>query len=526
MEDRRTTTVVFLDIVGSTRVAADLGDARFRELLLRFARIVRGAARANGGHEEDHAGDGFFLTFRDPAPAIAFARRATEDVRPLGIELRVGIHTGETERVGKKRQGIAVVIGARVMALAGPGEILVTSTTKELATGGRFGFEPVAAHELKGVPGTWQVWAVATADGRALSRPLPPREAAERLRSIEPTGQRRRDRRWLVAIGGMIALAAIAIATGAASGPDAPPEPSPSAPVDVPPGTVLQLDPETLAVRSAIRVVPLQLGTTVRHTVHPLVAGQGSVWVIRGKVLIQLDPVDGDERGRPALGIGNPVSINVASGADAVWVMADVELVRINPGSGEAGTVLEIERPASPTGTPTWTTDVAATTRHVWIGTSDGHLVRFDAGTRRTTRTVVPGAIDAIAAGPDSVWTTDVVAGTITPFDPRSLRPGPSVEIQGGADDVAVDGPDAWVLSRASGQVSPVLDGDPSAPIRVGSDPTSIAIGFGAVWVGDEDGLLRRIDVDTLQLTSHRIGGSIRAIAVDDDTDSLWVDVR
>jgi class 3 adenylate cyclase len=137
-------------------VAAELGDARYRELSSRFNRCVRASLKRFGGKEEDHAGDGFFATFPQPDQAIRCAAALSEEVRSLGIEIRSGIHTGQTEDQAGKTHGIAVVIGARVMSLADAGEILVTSTTKELTTGSGFGFEDFSAHELKGVPGTWQ----------------------------------------------------------------------------------------------------------------------------------------------------------------------------------------------------------------------------------------------------------------------------------------------------------------------------------------------------------------------------------
>ncbi len=151
MPERRIATVLMLDVVGSTHIAAQLGDARYRELSSRFNRLVRVALKRFGGKEEDHAGDGFFATFSQPDRAIRCAMALAEEVRGLGIEIRSGIHTGQTEDQAGKTHGIAVVIGARVMSLADAGEILVTSTTKELVTSG-FDFENFSAHELKGVP--------------------------------------------------------------------------------------------------------------------------------------------------------------------------------------------------------------------------------------------------------------------------------------------------------------------------------------------------------------------------------------
>ena len=182
MPGRRIATVLMLDVVGSTHVAAELGDARYRELSSRFNRSVRASLKRFGGKEEDHAGDGFFATFPQPDQAIRCAAALAEEVRSLGIEIRSGIHTGQTEDQAGKTHGIAVVIGARVMSLADAGEILVTSTTKELTTGSGFGFEDFSAHELKGVPGTWQVFGVTAVDGAERGLPLPAAEAAEPAR--------------------------------------------------------------------------------------------------------------------------------------------------------------------------------------------------------------------------------------------------------------------------------------------------------------------------------------------------------
>ncbi len=203
MPERRIATVLMLDVVGSTHIAAQLGDARYRELSSRFNRLVRVALKRFGGKEEDHAGDGFFATFSQPDRAIRCAAALAEEVRSLGIEIRSGIHTGQTEDQAGKTHGIAVVIGARVMSLADAGDILVTSTTKELVTGSGFGFEDFSAHELKGVPGTWQVFAVTDLNGEQRARPLPAAEAAERRAAIAAVGPARAaapigtDRRWL-----------------------------------------------------------------------------------------------------------------------------------------------------------------------------------------------------------------------------------------------------------------------------------------------------------------------------------------
>jgi pimeloyl-ACP methyl ester carboxylesterase len=161
--DRVLATVLFTDIVDSTRRAAELGDRRWRELLEAHHDEVRRELERYRGHEVDTAGDGFLATFDGPARAIRCACAARERVRALGIELRVGLHTGECELLGEKVRGIAVHTGARVLGEAGPGEVLVSSTVKDLVAGSGIVFEDRGVHELKGVPGEWRLYAVGDA---------------------------------------------------------------------------------------------------------------------------------------------------------------------------------------------------------------------------------------------------------------------------------------------------------------------------------------------------------------------------
>jgi class 3 adenylate cyclase len=158
--DRILATVLFTDIVGSTEKAAKLGDRGWRELLLTHHERIRHELSRFRGSELDTAGDGFFATFDGPARAIRCACAATDAVRDLGIEIRAGVHTGECELVDGKVGGIAVVIGARVSAAAGPGEVLVSSTVKDLVAGSGLAFTDRGDAELKGVPGEWRLYAV------------------------------------------------------------------------------------------------------------------------------------------------------------------------------------------------------------------------------------------------------------------------------------------------------------------------------------------------------------------------------
>jgi class 3 adenylate cyclase/pimeloyl-ACP methyl ester carboxylesterase len=160
--DRVLATVMFTDIVDSTVKAVELGDRRWKELVEQHHAHVRGFLARYRGRELDTAGDGFFAAFDGPARAIRCATAIEEAVHPLGIEVRAGLHTGECEMIDDKPGGVAVVIGARIGALAGSGEVLVSQTVKDLVAGSGLTFEDAGEHELKGVPDRWHLYRVAS----------------------------------------------------------------------------------------------------------------------------------------------------------------------------------------------------------------------------------------------------------------------------------------------------------------------------------------------------------------------------
>jgi pimeloyl-ACP methyl ester carboxylesterase/class 3 adenylate cyclase len=158
--DRSLATVLFTDIVGSTERAAELGDRGWKQLLEEHHRRVRGQLARFRGVEVDTAGDGFFATFDGPARAVRCARSLIDAVAALDVEVRAGVHTGEVETIDGKVGGMAVVIGARVGALAGPSEVLVSQTVRDLVAGSGLAFEDAGEHELKGVPERWRLYRV------------------------------------------------------------------------------------------------------------------------------------------------------------------------------------------------------------------------------------------------------------------------------------------------------------------------------------------------------------------------------
>jgi class 3 adenylate cyclase len=154
-------TLMFIDIVDSTSLALALGDDRWRALLLRYYAVVRRELMRFRGREIDTAGDGFFAVFDAPTPAIRCATRIVHLNQALGIDMRAGLHAGECEVIGEKLCGIGVYLGARIAALAGTGEVLVSSTVKELVAGACINFEDRGRRLLKGLPQEWTLFAVA-----------------------------------------------------------------------------------------------------------------------------------------------------------------------------------------------------------------------------------------------------------------------------------------------------------------------------------------------------------------------------
>jgi len=156
--DRILTTLLFTDIVGSTERAASLGDQAWRSLLDAHDRTVRDHLRRFRGREINTTGDGFLASFDGPARAIRCALAVAEATQALGIDLHLGLHTGECEVRGDDLGGLAVHIAARIGASAGPGEVLVSSTVKDLVAGSRLDFVDQGDHQLKGVPRSWRLY--------------------------------------------------------------------------------------------------------------------------------------------------------------------------------------------------------------------------------------------------------------------------------------------------------------------------------------------------------------------------------
>ena len=507
-DSRRISTVLFVDVVGSTQVAAHLGDARYRELLSRFYRLVARDLKRYGGKEEDRAGDGFFATFPQPLQAIRCAAALIRDVRELGIEIRVGMHTGESETLGGKTQGMAVVIGARVMSLAGAGELLVTNTTRELVTGGDLSFEDFSAHELKGVPGTWQVWAVTTVDGTEVGGPLRGEDAAERLEQIRPVPAVRRLARRPALIGMALAVALVLVVVLVTrNGPGGTP-------------VLLRVDADAYEMTRTVADRYQSL-----HMPGALWFDGSTLWQATAHELVRRDPSTGDAVETHPLELWDRIELAVGS----AWILhpagpRHTMLERLDLVSGEVQKELELPGDAA---------DIRAGPDSLWYLSKSGDLVEIDPiGTQILHRYKVdafaPGVVVPLLG---DVWICDCTVGKALRFDPRKGEVVDTYELPEGGYLIGVDSTDQttlWVLNEQSNTLSQ-LDPDTKElgdPIGVGGIIYDAKIAFGSIWVasGSE---LTRVDMRTRDRRAPiRMpeGVSAGGLAVDEADGTLWIE--
>src|SRR5918996_1619183 len=283
--------VLFTDIVGSTAIAAEMGNARWSALVSRHHRLIRGEVRRFGGREQDTAGDGFFVTFERPVDAIRCAAASADAVRALGIEIRAGVSFGQLEQVEGKAGGLIVNTAARVMSVAGPGEVLVPAAMKDLVPGTGISFDDHGTHHLKGIEGELRLFRVSEVDGRPPPEPLDTQEAAERRAAIAPGTSRRAG----LVVGGLAAsvVAIVAIVVLAGNEPTGPSEPA------VPARFVVELDAGTGEERLRI-AYPNPGRPELARFGTEIAAGQGGVWIedptSYTPTVLRVDPRHGEMR--------------------------------------------------------------------------------------------------------------------------------------------------------------------------------------------------------------------------------------
>jgi streptogramin lyase len=506
-------TVLFTDIVGSTRFAAELDDRRWRTLLARHHDLVRRELRQFGGREVDTAGDGFLATFDEPTNGIRCAWAITEAVRELGLDVRAGLHTGEVELQNGKVGGIAVHTAARIVGYASPGEVVASATVRELAAGSGAKFEERGRRRLKGVPGTWRLFAVTSVDG-LVRGPAPSAEAAaeRRARASERPPQRRRG---VLALTVALLAVAVALSILVLRGEEARRSGRES--------SLLRLDPRTARVEQKVRLgIPLWRG---------LAAGEGGVWVVqqlRGRyAVVHLDPATGRIVARVDLREA-AVPRDIVVGERSVWVLSsgpglvDALISEVNPATDRLLHQPNVggESTDDPAG-------MAIGEAGVWVVLKNGVLARLDPSTGRVVAQKDPiSSAAAIAVGEGFVWVIDELSDAVLKVDPSSIKVLSRIPMPGSADQIVVGEGSVWVLDRDSGSVvrvnprTEVVDD----PIRVGDEPTDLVAAFGSVWVVDRaNGTVSRVDPATRAVTTIEVGGTPTSIAADPVSEAIWV---
>ncbi len=479
--ERQLATVLFTDIVGSTERAAQLGDRGWKALLARHHAVVRQQLKAFHGREIDTAGDGFFATFGPPAQAIECAAAIIDDLAPLDLRIRAAVHMGEVEVMGGKVGGLTVHVASRALAQAGPSEILVTRTVREVTAGADVTFSDRGVHEFKGVPGSWELYAV-----EWQRRELP---------KVGPVGAggeaTRRRPGWrgvaAAAVLGAVLVAGAAWALVGSGAGGSPPVPVPDSAIHVAAGSDEIVD-----------VVPAGSDPT------GVAIDGGSAWVISlGDTTLTGIPVAGGAPSTKGLP-GKPTGI--AAGSGSVWITFGYGAT-----GASGGLLLEVSETTRQTlqqiAVGTGTNAVALDGRNVWL-TNDvaNTLTRIDPGTQATTAVTVGEAPVSLAIGDGSVWVANAVDRTIWRLDATTMTKTAEISLTDAPTALALGFGRVWVTSYVGSSVV-VIDAAGNgrvATIPLDQGPRGIAAGSDAVWVAGSRNALIRIDPDSL-----KTGGSI-----------------
>ncbi|HEX3805479.1 MAG TPA: adenylate/guanylate cyclase domain-containing protein [Gaiellaceae bacterium] len=521
---RRLASVLFLDIVGSTALATSLGDARWRDVLTEFRRTVRAELRRFGGREQDTTGDGFFVTFDEPARALRCAVEIVVAVQRLGLDVRAGVHTGECEEIDGKLGGIAVHIGARVMSLAGPAEVLTTGTVRELVAGSAATFEPLGPRSLKGVEGEWPIFRLRAVEVE-LPQPLAVEVAAERIALVARTSSR--SRKPLVAAGAAVALAvaaAIAAAVGFGGG-------RPSKPI-----TMVRVDPQSGRIVAIVRdshrsALGCGCGANLWAVDGTLWEGSGA----HGQLIATRSPVTGRlQRTWPvptgtidfAVGLGSVWALQntvTLSGADAGMAISRVE--RIDELSGRVIAKIPIRGPLD-------SGSISVGNGAVWALNGAGTLDRIDPATNRVVGSFATGAIEThiLLSIAGYEWICECTEHEVLRYDPTARRattfhfaeqPWHLVIAAGPA------GPTLWLLDGAGATLTPVEPGSgrPGEPYGLAGHPTEAVVYGGSIWVAAGT-VVNRVVLATGRRTTIPLPAGVNGtgIAVDTATGAIWVD--
>jgi class 3 adenylate cyclase len=520
--DRRLATFLFLDVVGSTALAAELGDRRWREVLHRFRRSVHERVKAHGGTEQDWAGDGLFATFPDPARAIRAAADIVGRAQELGLEVRCGVHTGEAETVEGKLAGIGVHLAARVMALGGAAEIHTTGTVRDLVTGSHIAFEDLGTRELKGIPGEWPILRVTAIEDEPVPSPLQAEVLAARTAQVEAQDRGRRRRSLIVLGGAAFGVAAALTLLIAFSGGQDPTAAAAADDDDDRPITVADIDTDTGDVDPILRDDAYS-----EHLWGILDVADGFLWQVTPESLVQRDVETGAILNELALPQGWRA---LDGGFGYVWVATSAppgrtEISRISPLSGATKT-FTVE-----SGDPI---DLRAGNGAVWLLATDGTLTEIDPVKAKVVDTYETGATHPGVVVPLAgyVWICECQSGHIVQFDPRRSTIVRELDLptEGflfGVDSTDPDAARVWLLDPGANTLTPIdpSTGEVGRPVGVGGAAiTDATIAAGSLWVSSQTEVTQ-IELPDLEAHVFEVpeGISAGSIAPTPDGAHVWV---
>jgi len=490
---------MFTDIVGSTELAAKLGDRGWKALVSRHNSVVRRELKRFAGRELDTAGDGFFVMFERPAQAIDCAWAVIDALRPLDIQIRAAVHMGEVEVMGGKVGGIAVHAASRVLNLAKPGHIYVTGIVRDVVAGSDIRFTDEGVHELRGVPGEWRLFAVeeAAVDGALPVEAMP-----------EPAAARRSWAPVLVALGIGAVVTATGIAFVLANAGSAPPV-VPRA------NSVLRIDP-----------TDNRLGALVEVDDPTSMAVDGpAVWVLslRGRTATRIDPATGTTAhvGLPAAPTG------IAVGDGGLWITTGF-------GGTEGGGVLRIGLANRTIESRVTLGDgvgaIAIGDGMAWVANRVRNtLSPIDLTTRSAGDEMNVGEQpEAIAVGEGSVWVANAIDHTVWRIDPASMSRTAVLTIADAPYDLALGFGRLWVTSSLGNSVT-VIDiatNSLQRTLAMPGTPRGIAAASNAIWVAISSGSVVRIDPENpTDFRQVELAGAPEDVVVGGDN-AVWVSIR
>ena len=510
--ERFLTTVLFTDIVGSTEVAAEVGDRAWRELVQEHHRLVREALKRHGGREVDTAGDGFFAIFDAPAAAAECALDAIEAVQALGIQIRAGLHVGEVEKSGPKVTGITVPTAARIMAAAGGSELLVSSTVRDLAAGSGLRFEDRGERELKGVPGSWHLYAVTRRGQEANTGPVTSRDraarraAAVRRAEARPVWERHPRLSTGIAIGLAGLMAATAVLVWSPW--------RPRALAGVAENSIGVIDPSRNEIVAA---------TKVDEQPAAIAVGEGAVWVTNAEsnTVSRIEPTT--RAVTQTIDVGKTPA-GITTGRGSVWVAnsGGRSVTRINAQTNRV--VDDIEVGNGPTA-------IAYGADAIWVtNAGDGTLSRIDAATGKASAPISVGSLPvALAVAADGLWVASQDGAAISHLDPTTgVAVSAPIPVGWRPSSLALGADALWVANTGSSSVSRIDTTTDSVigVVDVGGTPSSVAVDGTTLWVADANGAVLRADTANLGAAPVRIGTSSAPQAIAVVNHEVWFAAR